>query len=460
MTEKQLLAPEYISDLVEQGDRQRLRLLLNDQYPADLAECLNDLSPTHRITCFRLLDLDNASGLLAELEPEVQNELMRDLGDISIVALVSNMSPDDAVDLLAELPQDKARAIINQVADAEAKEDLSQLMAFKDDTAGGIMSTDYLALLARMSVAEALVDLREKYEDIEEEIYDVYVVDEKDRLVGRVSLRELLTAPPEVPITAIMDPDVVFVEADVDQEEAAEKLSRYDLMTLPVTDRDKVLLGIITADDVIDVLKEEAIEDIYQSSGITGTSSDNQDQLTYNVKRAFAARLPWLLVTLAIESGSASVINHFDLVFQKMVQAAAFMPLLSGVTGSVATQSTCIVIQGTANKSQVSLRGALRNIWHEIKVGMMLGIFCGFATYLVSLILHSSNLDLCLVVGASLFITMTVGVLIGSLMPILFKKFGVDPAHASGPFITSILDVSTMTIYLTIVNFFLRAQLK
>ena len=189
MTEKQLLAPEYISDLVEQGDRQRLRLLLNDQYPADLAECLNDLSPTHRITCFRLLDLDNASGLLAELEPEVQNELLRDLGDISIVALVSNMSPDDAVDLLAELPQDKARAIINQVADAEAKEDLSQLMAFKDDTAGGIMSTDYLALLARMSVAEALVDLREKYEDIEEEIYDVYVVDEKDRLAGRVSLR-------------------------------------------------------------------------------------------------------------------------------------------------------------------------------------------------------------------------------------------------------------------------------
>jgi magnesium transporter len=452
------LAPEYISELVDQGDRQRLRLLLNDQYPADLAECLNELAPSYRISCFRLLDLDNASNLLAELEPDFQNELLRDLGDISIVALISNMSPDDAVDLLSELPQEKARAILSQVSDAEAKEDLTQLLSFKEDTAGGIMSTDYLCLQAKMTVAEGLVYLREEYADLEEEIYDVYVVNEEEVLVGRVSLRELLTASPEVIISSVMEEDVVYVACDVDQEEAAEKLSRYDLLTLPVVDKKKILLGIITADDVIDVLKEEAIEDIYQSSGITSSGADNQEMLTYNVRKAFAARLPWLLITLIIESGSATVINHFDDVITQMVQAAAFMPLLSGVTGSVATQSTCIVIQGSSNKTQVSLKSALRNIFHETKVGMLLGLFCGLTAYLVGRLLHSSSYKLCLMVGASLFITMTVGVIIGTLMPILFRKLKVEPAHASGPFITSILDVSTMTIYLTIVHFFLRAQ--
>lgn len=455
VTEKQLLAPDSLMELVDQNQRQKLRLLLNDQHPADLAESFEELTTTYRLACFRLLDLDNASALLAELEPDRQSELLRNLGDISIVALVSNMSPDDAVDLLSELPQEKAREIISQVSDDEVKEDLTQLMTFKEDTAGGIMSTDYLALHARMTVAEALVYLREKYEDLEEEIYDVYVVDEAEVLVGVVTLKELLTASPEVLVEGVMDEDVTSVEADEDQEQAADILSRYDLLTLPVVDKQKKLLGIITADDVIDVLKEEAIEDIYQSSGIN-TGSENQDVLNYNVQSAFTARLPWLLITLLIESGSASVINHFDSVIQQMVQAASFMPLLSGVTGSVATQSTCIQIQG-AGKSQVSLRAAFRNIFHELKVGMLLGLFCGLATYGISRFLHQSSYQLGVVVGMSLFVTMSVGVVIGTLMPIIFRKVGVEPAHASGPFITSILDVCTMSIYLTIVHFFLVA---
>ncbi len=456
MTEKQLLAPNVLTELVDLGQRQKLRLLLNDQHPADLAECFEELGPSYRISCFRLLDLDNASALLAELEPDGQTELLRDLGDISIVALISNMSPDDAVDLLSELPQEKARDLIRQVSDVEAQEDLTQLMTFKEDTAGGIMSTDYLALHADMTVAEALVYLREKYEDLEEEIYDVYVVDEKEVLVGEVTLKELLTAAPEVLVKDVMDEDLVMVEAEVDQEQAAEILSRYDLLTLPVVDAHKKLLGIITADDVIDVLKEEAIEDIFQSSGIT-TGPENQDVLNYNVRSAFSARLPWLIITLLIESGSASVITHFDSVIQQMVQAASFMPLLSGVTGGVATQSTCIQIQ-SSGKTPLSLKAALRSIFHELKVGMLLGLFCGLATYLISRFLHQSSYQLGVVVGVSLFITMTFGVIIGTLMPIIFRRLGVEPAHASGPFITSILDVCTMSIYLTIVHYFLVAS--
>ena len=455
MTEKQLLAPNVLSELVDLGQRQKLRLLLNDQHPADLAECFEELSPAYRISCFRLLDLDNASSLLAELEPDKQTELIRDLGDISGVALlIGAMSPDDAVDLLSGLPSDAAKDILNTMSDVEVKDDLTQLMSFKEDSAGGIMSTDYLALHARMTVAEALVYLREKYEDIEEEIYDVYVVNEAEILVGAVSLKELLTASPEVLVQNVMDEDVVFVDASLDQEQAAEIVSRYDLLTLPVVDSQKKLLGIITADDVIDVLKEEHAEDIFQSSGIN-TGSDNQDILTWGVRRAFGARLPWLLITLLIETGSASVIKYYDAIIMQTVLAASFMPLLSGVTGSVATQSTCIVIASSASRGQITMRTILKNIWHELRVGCMLGLFCGLSTYFISHFLTQSSHELGVLVGMSLFLTMSVGVLMGTLMPFIFQKVGVNPAHASGPFITSILDVCTMSIYLTIVHFFL-----
>ncbi|MBX9693346.1 MAG: magnesium transporter [Cyanobacteria bacterium] len=174
------------------------------------------------------------------------------------------------------------------------------------------------------------------------------------------------------------------------------------------------------------------------------------------MRKAFSARVPWLMITLLIEAGSVAVITHFDTVIQQTVAAASFMPLLSGVTGSVATQSTCIIIRGTSSRSSLSARLILRNIWHELKVGLLLGLCCGIFAYAVSLAIHHSRAELGLIVSLSLIITMTVGVITGTVMPMLFQKLGFDPAHASGPFITSILDVSTMTIYLTIVHFFLK----
>jgi magnesium transporter len=401
-----------------------------------------------------VLDLDNASAVLSELELEKQQELLKNLGDIGVVPIVTRMSPDDAADLLAELPEEKVSSIISQMTDIEAAEDIKELLTFKEDSAGGIMSTDYLALNSKMTVEEALTYLREKYEDIEEEIYDIYVVDTTEHLAGRVTLRELITAQSDALVESIMDDNVVKVTTMTDQEEAAEKLSRYDLLALPVVDEGGILRGIITADDVIDVLKEEATEDIYQSSGIN-TGAEEAESLGYSVRNAFAARLPWLFVTLMIESGSASVIRHFDFVIQQTVAAASFMPLLSGVTGSVATQSTCIVIRTNA-RGQVSWKLALKNLSHEIKVGMLLGLCCGIMTGVISVVLHNTRHNLGLVVGMSLFLTMSVGVTLGTLMPMLFQKLGIDPAHASGPFITSLLDVCTMTIYLTIVHTFLE----
>lgn len=454
MTERQILDIEELRELVEKGERQRLRMLLNEEHPADLADAFEQMEPDQRIFCFRLLDLDHASAVLAELEGERQTDLLRSIGDIAVIPIISHMSPDDAADLLAELPQEKATAILEQITDVEAKADLRQLLEFDQDTAGGIMSTDYLSLFARMSVGDALIHLREMYEDLEEDIYDIYVVDESNSLVGWVTVKDLLTANPSSSVESVMEESVVSVTTKTDQEEAADVLGHYDLLTLPVVDEEGRLAGIITADDVIDVLREEATEDIYQSSGIS-SAGEPGEALGYHVGKAFTARVPWLMATLLIETGSASVINHFDVVIQQTVAAAAFMPLLSGVTGSVATQSTCIIIRGTSSRSSLSSKLIFRNLFHEMKVGILLGLCCAVFTYVISLFINKARPELGVIVGCSLVVTMMVGVMIGTTMPMLFQKLGIDPAHASGPFITSILDVSTMSIYLTIVHYFL-----
>lgn len=441
---------ESLTTLVEEGDRQRLRLLLNDQHPADLTEALQELDPDRRLFCFRLLDLDNASAVLAEMDPDNQRTLLKLLGEKGMVPLVSAMSPDDAVDLLSELPKEEAESIINRLSDDDAIGDIYELMSFKDDTAGGIMSTDYLAVPEAMTVVEVLEMLRSQYEQVDEEIYDLFVIDGSAKLVGYLSVKDLLTAPPEATVESIMDTSVIAVTLDTDQEEAAEKLSRYDLLSLPVVDSHGILRGVITADDAMDVLEEEATEDIYQSTGI-GTM-DGSETLSSSVRQAFRARLPWLVVTLGIESGSAMVITHFDGVIQQTVIAASFMPLLTSVTGSVAMQSTCIIIRNS--RRQWNYKAQLRNIWHEMRVGMMLGAACGAITTAVST-LFKMHSNLGIIVGASLFLTMSIGVLIGTLIPIMFDRLGIEPAHASGPLITSLLDVCTMTIYLSIVHAFL-----
>lgn len=454
MSEQMTVNPEQLNSLIESGERQRLRMVLNDQHPADLAECLQDMEPDRRLSCFRLLDLDNASAVLAELDTDHQRDLLKDLGDIGVVPIISAMSPDDAVDLLSELPREKASSIISQMSDDEAAGDLYELLSFKDDSAGGIMSTDYLAVTATMSAEQALSHLRETYKKEEEEIYDLFVVDEDDKLLGWLSVKELLTAPADATVESLMDTNIIKVSVDTDQEEAAEKIQKYDLLSLPVVDSAGRLRGIITADDAIDVLEQEATEDIFQTSGIDVTDTEGSDTLGSNVRQAFRARIPWLVVTLAIESGSAMVITHFDNVIKQTVIAASFMPLLTSLTGSVAMQSTCITLR--FQKGQMNMKAVLKNVWHEVRVGLMLGTTCGFLAYILSMFFKQENGNMLgVIVAVSLLITMSAGVMIGTLIPIIFEKIGIEPAHASGPLITSLLDVCTMTIYLSIVHAFI-----
>ncbi len=452
---KQIVNIELLLDMLKSGNRTELRAVLNEEQAYDIAQCLADMKPDDRNACFRLLDIANAGTVLSELDSNIQSEILANLNNIFLIPIVSKMSPDDAVDLLNSLPSKQVTEIINQISDLHIKENIEELLNFDKHTAGGIMSTSFFALDQMMTVGSALTYLKQSYRKLEDEIYDIYVIDSSNKLVGWITVKELFMADESSIIANIMDKEVVSVLTSVDQEAAAQIMSRYDFLTLPVVDENGCLRGIITADDAFDVLQEEATEDLFQSQGISQAKGETDKALKLSVRKAFKARLPWLLITAVIETGSASIINHFDSVIQQTVVAASFMPLLSGVTGSVATQSTCIVIRGV-NVNELSSKAALKNIFHELRVGMLLGICCGIFASIVSYSFHNGYNNLGLIVGSSLFLTMTVGVFIGTVMPLIFGKLGIDPAHASGPFITSLLDVCTMTIYLTIVHTFIH----
>ena len=439
----------YLSSLIDTGDKQQLRMVVNEQHPADLAEWLQELKIAQRLACFRLLDLDHASAVLAELDGESQKNLLRELGDIGVVPIIAQMEPDDAADLLAELPKEKVTAILTKMTDDQAAGDLYELMSFKDDSAGGIMSTDLVSVNSKATAQEALKEFTQTVTYSEDEVYDLFVVDDDEMLVGMVSVRDLLNAPQNAIVESLMDTTVIYVTTDTDQEEAVEKMIRYDLLALPVVDATGKLRGIITTDDAFDVMQEEAEEDILQASGIDTTSGESGDALRSSVRQAFRARVPWLIVTLAIESGSAAVITSFEHIVQQAVIALAFMPLLNSATGSVAMQSTCIAIM--EGKKHMSWKHISRKLFHELRVGALLGIACGLITFLVTCIFNSANLKLGMVVAGSLFVTMSFGVIVGTLVPMVFERMGIEAAHASGPLITSLLDVCTVTIYLSIV---------
>jgi magnesium transporter len=454
-TKTRTISYSSISALIEKDERQQLRHLLNEMHPVDLAQTLSEMEKPWRLYCFRLLDLENAGAVLSDLESSEQSELLKELGDLSVVPIIARMAPDEAVDLLSALPKQKAGAIISQMTDLEAAEDLQELLSFKEGTAGRIMSTEYLAVPETTTVENTLKHFQQMQEDVEEDLYDIYVVNDQNQLLGRLTVKELLSAKdPAVQVGSIMDPETLKVHTTTDQEEAAEQLRRYHLLSLPVVDTNDELRGVITAADVIDVLQEEASEDLFQSSGINATSDAEGELFKGGIGFAFKARVPWLVFVLLIETISAFVIGHFGNVIRQTVAAAAFMPLLSAVTGSAAVQSTCIAMRASTDRS-ISSHMILRGLFHELKVGVLLGIACGMVTFALGFLFHANSYILGLFVGLSLLITMVIGLLVGTVTPWIFQKLGIDPAHASGPLISSLLDVFTFTIYLSIVHCFL-----
>lgn len=452
-TKQKLTVPEKVEKLLKSGQKSQLRDLLNEQYPQDLAEAIEGLKDADKLTCFMLLDLEHAGDVLSELSHETQIKLLKILGSRQLAPIIAQMDVDDATDLLIQLPEEEKSAILKVIPDPIQQAHVQELIHYPPESAGGIMSTDFLKLRSDMSIHVAFNYLRRQAAEYKAPLHYLYVVDNTNQLVGVISLRSLISAPSTDLVANHMSTELITCKVTDDQETVAKSISKYDLIALPIIDEHNILKGIVTIDDVVDILNKETTEDIYHSSGIT-ENFPTDELISGKVNYAVKARLPWLLITLIGQTIAAVLIAAFDKTIIQAPIAVSFMPLLSGLSGNVGGQTATIVVRGLVT-GDIELKNTLKHIFHELKIGILLGFICSVITGVIAWQYHSLHM-LGLIVAFALICSMTIAVLLGITFPIILQYFKKDPATASSPLITTLLDILTFTFYLSIISITLK----
>lgn len=424
-----------------------LNNLIEHLHPRDLAELSEDLDEEQKKELFDLLNDEEAALIIQYMEDFDQVSLFKVLEKDRGSSILKEMSSDEAVDLLSELPSEDAQELLNRIEDTE---EIEGLLKFAEDTAGGIMTTEYLALPENMPVEEAIIRLREVAVEVET-IYYIYVIDEQNHLIGVLSLRELISAEDGTLLKEKMRTNIITVDIELDQEEVARIVSRYDLLAVPVVDDKGNMRGIITVDDILDVLEEEATEDIYR---LVGTSEvKGTDLINASVTHVASKRLPWLIVCLFGGLFSGSVIGVFEETLQTIVTLAIFIPVIMDMGGNVGSQSSTVFVRGLGT-GEIEANEVWKYFFREVKVGLMMGIICGLMITLATSLWQQSYI-LGLVVGIAMFSTVILAAVIGILIPLIFWRLGVDPAISAGPFVTTIKDVTGLLIYFSTATLFM-----
>lgn len=430
-------------------DAQKVKEVLARLQPADIAEILEDLETLEQQWIISLLESETAALVINELDPELGGQLMGLLNVERATEILEEMSFDDAADFLRELPdQDQNRFL--ELLEHEDRQDVRELMTYPEDTAGGLMTTEYVAIREDITAARAIEELREIAPDAET-VYYVYVINMNNQLVGVISLRELIIANPNALISDIVRRNIVSVPVDMDQEEVAKIVTKYNFLAVPVVDHDNSLLGIITVDDVIDVIHEEATEDLYRLAGAAGEEEDEEgEELFPRVLGSLKARLPWLLITMLGGMISGKVLNGFSDKISAVVALAFFIPLLMGMGGNVGTQSSTVTVRGIAT-GQIKTDDVLRVILKEAFVGLAIGCVLGLAVGIFASWWQNKPM-LGVVVGLAMLGNMFTAATMGTLVPIIFRRVGIDPAVASAPFISTAIDITGLLIYSTLAS--------
>lgn len=434
--------------LVSKVSAQIRRGLRDGIHPGDLLELLDQLDDGEKEELLELLSDAEATALIQEMEQFEQVSLFRLLSRERAPAILKEMASDDAVDLLGELSPEETAELLPLVDEDTAE--FSGLLKYPEESAGGIMTTEYISLPAELPVEEAIARLREIAPQAET-IYYVFVVDIENRLTGVLSLRDLIAAPDGTPLKAIMRHNVISVNAALDQEEAARVVAKYDLLAVPVVDDNSRLLGIITFDDIIDVLEQEATEDIYRLAGageVTGV-----ELMEASVYKVAWHRTPWLLLSMLGGILAGYIMSAFESTLEAILVLAFFIPVIMDMGGNVSTQSSTIFVRGIATGE---IRGA--DIWsyfvREVRVGLFMGVLFGVLIAVAALLWRGSPV-LGFVVGTSMVATVSLATVIGTLVPLLFHKLHIDPAITSGPLVTTIKDITGLLIYFGMATLFL-----
>ncbi len=423
---------------------------------ADLAEILMELEPKERNRLFTLLSREQAAAVFSEIDVESFEVLFELLKKEQKIAILDLMAQDDIVDILGGVA-DVFKQRILALMDPELRSEVQELLVYDEDSAGGIMTKDYIDIKRDMTVAQATVYLRENAPDAET-IYYVYVTDDREQLVGIISLRQLIVTSPWVTIGDVMHQPVISVHVTTDQEEVARVVSKYDLLAVPVVDNEERLVGIITVDDVIDVIEEEATEDILKFAGTTEEELEHyEDSVLRSIFYSVRARLPWLVITIFGGLLSAFVISGFQGALAADQTLALFMPLLAGMGGNVGTQSSTLTVRNIALND---IKGAdvWRTLLQEIVVGFIVGLVCAAIVGMMSYAMRGRYL-LSLIVAVAMWANIVTASTIGTIVPLFFKRIGVDPAVASAPFITTTIDITGLSIYFSLATALMFALL-
>jgi magnesium transporter len=437
---------ERIDALLERSEVLKAQIILQALLPIDQAEIFSDLDENDQRQLLQGLPVEDIADILEKLEDEEVAEVATWLPPDQLADILDEMEPDEAADLLGDLRPDAASKILELMED---REEIRPLLLHPDETAGGLMTSEYMALGRQMWAQNALEAIRAW--DSEREYLYYFVVDKNGGLLGVVSLLQLIKADPKAEVQTFMDRDLITASVHADQEECAKLMSRYDLTSLPVVDDDNKLIGVITIDDVVDVLEDEATEDIQRLGGSAPLEKPYLLTSTWEIARS---RIVWLLVLFVTSMLTSNVLELFEDTLDKVVALAFFIPMLIGTGGNAGSQTTATVIRALG-VGEVDRKDSLKVLWHEIRSGLLLGLLVGLAGFL-RVYAFEGNMLLGLTVGIALAMIVLWSNSVGSLLPIFASLIGVDPALISGPLMSTLVDATGLFIYLTVAQWILR----
>lgn len=438
---------DNISILIESKDTKSLLNIFADIHTADIAEIINHLDVDEGTFVFELLPTDIAGEVITEIDENLREKILKEIDAKKIANIVDELETDDATDIVSDLPENVAEQVLRHI-DKEYSDDVKELLKYEEDTAGGIMSTEFVYVTDNKTVQDAIEEVR-KNADEYEHIYHIYVLKETDELVGYVVLKSLLTNPLDAKITSIVEEDIFSVTPDMDQEEVANLMEKYDLVVVPVVDSQKRMMGRITIDDVVDVIHEEASEDIQKLAGLS-----EEQESSDSIFRISRIRLPWLVIALFLELVNAIVLSSYEPLFKRLVLATFFIPVVMAVGGSSGQQAAIVMVRGLSI-GDIWINETLKKIFKEFFVSILNGLACSAVLMITSLVFFSDvTFKFSAIISSALFGIIIFATVVGAAIPVILKKFGIDPAIATGPFVSTTNDIVGIIIYLSIITYF------
>lgn len=435
---------ERIMKLIDEKKYSKIKELLINMNEFDIAEILDDLPPKQIVKIFRLLPKDIGADVFSYLESDTAALIISSLSDSEAVDIINDMYADDAADLFEEMPANVVKKLLNKV-DSETRHNINQLLKYPENSAGSVMTVEYLDFKEYITIKDAIKKIKREYDEAET-INTCYVTDKKKKLIGEIKLKDLVINDEDTPVGDIMSEDFMFVNTLTDQEEVAKMFQDYDLTSVPVVDSENKLVGIITIDDVIDIIEEETTEDIERMAGITPTE---KSYLKLSIFDLFKSRIPWLFVLMISATLTGKIIERYEAALSSYIILTAFIPMLMNTGGNAGGQSSATIIRALS-LGDIEYRDTLKVVFKEFRTAILAGLALAIVNFGKLMLIDKVGFDIAMVISLSLFVTVCAAKSIGSLLPIVAKKLGFDPTVMAGPFITTLVDAISLFVYFSI----------